>query len=130
MVKLRGPMFSLEAHGSIGNCLTYQDINGWPCAKSLRFMTYRRSDAQAVVRDIFAFGAQLWNALHDPKKDKWNAYKDYLKLTGYKSFISYYLKRSHLALWQFELPPSTGFCITGNHNVADFIAGGGIMLPV
>lgn len=129
MAKVRGPLFSLDAHGSIGNCLTYQDINSQPCVKSLNFPTYTRSTEQGVVRDIFAWCAQVWNQLHSLKQTEWRAYTDYKKLVGYASFMHYMLKRTHLPIWQFELPPNQGFCTVGNHNVGEFIVGGGYMTP-
>lgn len=129
MARVVGPLFSLEAHGSIGECLTYQDINGKPIVKALRFPTYRRSDAQGVVRDTFSWCSHLWAIMHEPKKDEWRAWKDAKGLVSYASYMNYMLRRTHLLVWQFEVPPDTGFCIVGNHLVAEFGVGGGYMTP-
>ena len=125
MVKLRGPLFSLEAAGSLADCLTYQSINNIPIAKSLRFPTYIRTEDQAIIRDIFDKSSNVWAIMHDPKKIVWQEHTDSQLLTGYKAFMSTFLKRTYLALWQFELPPDQGFCTTGNHNVGEFVVGGG-----
>jgi hypothetical protein len=130
MAKVKGPLFSLEAHGSIAGCLTYwDDLNKKPCVKSLRFPTYRRSPAQASVRDTFSWAAKTYFNLHHIKHTAWGNYTDYKGLVGYVSFMHYMLKRTHLPTWQFELPPNQGFCTVGNHNVGEFIVGGGYMTP-
>ncbi len=129
MVIVRGPLFSLEAHGSMADCITYQEINNQPIVKSLRFPTYRRSTEQGIVRDIFSWSAIIWRQMHDSKHTTWRNYTDYKLLVGYASFMHYMLKRTHLPIWQFELPPNQGFCTVGNHNVGDFFVGGGYWQP-
>ena len=130
MVKVKGPLFSLEAHGSLADCLTYQDINNDQCVKSLRFPTYRRSDAQALVRDTFSWAAASFFRLHCSKRTKWKEFTDYKGLTGYASFMHYMLKRTYLPAWQFAIPPDTGWCISGNEVTAEFLVGGGHIPPL
>ena len=129
MVKVRGPLFSIEASGSLADCLTYQNVNNQPVVKALRFPTYRRTDAQDEVRDIFSWAGEVWAEMHDPKKIEWRNYTDYKGLVGRASFMHYMLKRTHIPVWQFELPPDQGFCTVGNHLVGKFLAGGGFMTP-
>lgn len=130
MVKLRGPLFSVEAKGSIARCITYQTINRQPVGKSLRFSTYSRTSAQDDVRDVFSWSASTWFALHEPKKEAWRQWEDIKKLKGYQAFMNSFLNRTWLGIWQFELPPDIGFCVVGNHYTGDFDTGGGFMVPV
>jgi len=130
MVKLRGPLFSLEASGSLANCLIYQTVNNLPVCRALTFPTYSRSDAQDDVRDTFSWACGIWVLLHDVKQEAWKNYVDYQGLYGRKAFMSTFLKRTYLGLWQFELPPDQGFCTTGNHNVGEFFVAGGFLIPV
>lgn len=125
MARVRGPLFSLEAHGSIAGAITYQDINSKPIVKSLRFPTYRRSTEQGIIRDTFSWCAHIWVIMHQQKHVEWKNYRDYKGLVGYASFMHYMLKRTHLPVWQFELPPDQGFCTVGNHYVGEFNVGGG-----
>jgi hypothetical protein len=129
MVKVKGPCFSLEAHGSLADCLTYQDVNSKPVVKSLRFPTYRCSPAQAAVRDTFSWATLVWRSLPIEKRNQWAAYKDIEKLVGYAAFLSQFLRRTYQPIWQFELPPSTGFCVTGNFNVDEAYSGGAYLTP-
>lgn len=129
MVLVKGPCFSLEAHGSLADCITYITTQGYYVVKSLKFPTYHCSPAQETVRDTFSWAASLWAQMHLPKKTDWRNYKDYKLLVGYASFMHYMLKRTHLNIWQFELPPDTGFCTVGNHIVGEFLTGGGYRTP-
>ncbi len=126
MVIVRGPLFSLEASGSLAQCITYQTINGIPVVKSLRFSTYIRTDAQDEVRNTFSWVVDMWINLHEEKKDQWRAYTNAKLLTGYKAFMDQFLRRTYLGIWQFELPPDKGYCITNNHLVDEFTVGGGL----
>lgn len=98
-----------------------------PVVKALTFPTYRRSDAQGVIRDTFSYASQLWIDLHDPKKQLWRDFENYKNLVGRVSFMNYFLNRYYKGLWQFEVPPDIGFCLTGNHLVNEFAVGGGLM---
>lgn len=130
MPKLRGPLFSLEARGTLGDCLTYQEISGVPIVKANRFPTYSRTDAQDDVRDTFSWASLTWLNLHAPKKTTWQNYTNYRGLSGYKAFMDQFLRRTYLVIFQFELPPDIGFCVVGNHYVGEFTVGGAFLPPV
>jgi len=129
MVLLRGPLFSISASGTLADCLIYQTINTAPVVRSLRFPTYSNTPEQEVIRSNFSWAVDTWIALHDPKKLLWEAYENSNHLTGYKAFMDQFLRRTYLILWQFELPPDIGFCVTGNHTTGEFLVGGGYLTP-
>jgi len=124
MPKVKGPLFSLEAHGTLAGCLTYQDINAKPVVKSCRFKTPNRTEQQAAIRDTFSWAVSVWHALHQTTKQLWYDYKDTKSLVGYAAFMNTFLHRTYLMLWQFETPAQDGFCLVGDYTTGDLIAGG------
>ena len=129
MVKVKGPLFSLEAHGTLDDTLTYESGKYGYYVKANNFPTYSRSPAQGVIRDTFNWCISIWHALPSETKQYWHDHEDYQGLIGYASFMSYMLKRTYLAVFQYESPPNFGFCITGNHIVGEFFTGGGYLVP-
>lgn len=129
MAKVIGPLFSLEASGSIANALIYQQLRDTFYVRGLTFYPETRSDSQDEVRLTFSWASGIWANLHQEKKDVWDDTTGVNGMTGYLLFMNYMLKRTYLTLWQFELPPDIGFCITGNHNVDEFGVGGIYMYP-
>jgi hypothetical protein len=129
MVKLKGPCFSLAASGTIGGVLCYQKINGLHVAKALKFIKVEATPGRIHDRIWFKWAFDVWLSLAIEKKNAWKAWTDSQNLTGWKAFSSQFQRRTWLTLWQFELPPSTGFCIVGNHNTGDFKTGGGFLEP-
>lgn len=124
MPKVKGPLFSLEAHGTLNDTLTYQDINARPVVKANNFPTYRRSDDQGEIRDTFSWAIYVWHKLHPLTQQLWRDHTDPQLLTGYKAFMSSFLNRTYIWLNQFQFPDKQGFCGVGDYTVANLITGG------
>ena len=129
MTEVKGPLFSLEAHGMLGDVLVYQMVNGKAVVKANTFPTYSRTDPQDLNRDIFSWCSALFYTLHQDTQNLWRNYRNNEGLVGHSAFMQQMLKRTHQPIWQFEAPPYHGFCITGNHIVGEFLTGGDFINP-
>ena len=71
MAKVTAPLFSQEAHGTLGNALTYSK------RKTHRHVRHQKeqmdfvTEAREVQRDKFYVSSQLWRALPQSDKDMW-----------------------------------------------------------
>jgi hypothetical protein len=124
MVKLKGPMFSLKASGSIGGCITYQSNGGLSIAKSLRFYTIDVTPNRQRVRDIWSWSFSLWYLLNPLTQALWNAYKDVNNISGIRAFQNAFMRRFWLGLPEYEIPPTFGYCAVGEYKVDEFLVDG------
>jgi hypothetical protein len=127
MPVVRGPLFSMEAHGTLNGVLTYQQRGSKSVVKSNLFATPSDTDAQLAIRDVFSWAVEIWNDMHEITQALWLDQHDAKELTGYASFMNRFLSRHYAGLWQFEAPPDFGFCLVGNHLVDEFAVGGGLL---
>lgn len=123
MAKTSGALFSTDARGSVG-ALTYQHTYRRKIVRAKPIPLNRRSPAQLIVRAAHAKSIKAWQDLCDTKKLAWKEHIAPDGNRGYHAFIGYYAYRTLRTLWQWELPPSQGYCTVGNHLVGDFAVGG------
>ena len=129
MPVVKGPLFSMEAHGTLNGVLTFAQRGPASVVKSNLFSEPSCSDKQKIVRDVFYWAVSVWNDLPPKTQALWLAQHDSKDLTGYASFMNAFLRRYYLGIWQFEAPPYSGFCLVGNHLVGEFAVGGGFLEP-
>jgi len=71
MVKLAGPLFSLNAHGSIDSALTY---SGRKSGSQVRFQKRQKNYeniARKAARDAFRYAVDLWGSMPPIEKAYW-----------------------------------------------------------
>lgn len=104
MVKLRGPLFSIEARGTLGDVLTYQ--RGFGKHRVTRKPGHRDAgtEAQGLQREKFLEAVAGWHALSVEDKAAYNATADPMQMTGYQ----YYLKLCLTGVIT-PAPPDGGF---------------------
>ncbi len=90
MSKLKSPLFSLGAHGSIGDALTIQRRNRGSFARKKPIPTDPKTDLQLAQRQIYRDAVDKWNALSPEEKEAWRGVCP--GLTAYQCFISSELK--------------------------------------
>ena len=128
MAKTSGALFSTDARGSISG-ITYQHGYRRKICRGKPHPLNRKSPAQLIVRNIVSKTVIAWQSLHEEKKQLWREYVNGSGNTGYHAFIQQYISRTIQSLWQYELPPSHGYCTTGNHQVGEFLTGGDFISP-
>jgi hypothetical protein len=124
MVKTTGPMFSVEASGSLGKAITFQKVGRVKTAKQYKVPIDRKTTAQITVRQWVTRTVQRWHDLIDSQQSLWDQYTNPTGNIGYYAFIEQYLKRSHETLPQYQLPPNHGYCAVGEWLVGELIVGG------
>lgn len=91
MAKTSGPLFSEDAHGTVGKVLTYSK------RKTVKQVRYQRkqedveSAAQLVQRQKYKDGIAAWKALSEAEKAIYNQLGNARGLTGFNYFLSIYL---------------------------------------
>lgn len=71
MVKVRNPLLSQEAHGTVGEVLTYSSKKTGTQVRFQRRQKDYENTAREAVRDNFKLGIELWNYLPQNEKDYW-----------------------------------------------------------
>jgi len=104
MVKVRGPAFSVDAAGTLGDVLTYQ--RGFGKHRVTRKPGHRDANtaAQGVQREKFQEAIAYWHGLSVEEKAAYNALADPMQMTGYQ----YVVKQVLLGRLLYA-PPEGGF---------------------
>lgn len=71
MAKLKGPLFSLGAHGSVGPRLTFSSRTSGSQVRIQRAQKDYENTARQTVRDAYRWGIILWNSMPDAEKAYW-----------------------------------------------------------
>ncbi len=71
MAKLKAPLISLDAHGSIGRSVTFQSSTKRKYARTKPVPADRRSSAQLAHRQRYRDAVDIWNALTLGDKEAW-----------------------------------------------------------
>lgn len=124
MVKTTGACFSLEASGSLARAITYQKTYGARIVRKIPIPKYSRSPGQNSVRLAQAKAVQYWHLLTAGQQATWKAYSDPNGNNGYHAFMSQFIKRTLTPIWQYNLPPNTGYCLVGEWLVAEVVVAG------
>lgn len=92
MSKLKAPLLSLEAHGTLADNLTFQKRSGSKFVRRKPTPTDPKSTAQLAQRDAYQRAASSWNDLTDAQKAAWNMRARPLRITGFNLYMRYLLK--------------------------------------
>ena len=77
MAKLIGPLFSENAHGSIGKRLTYSKRKSGNQARFQRANHDANTSSQQTQRTLFLTALAAWNGLSNSQKQLWNDYNEH-----------------------------------------------------
>jgi len=76
MAKLKGPLLSVNAHGSIGKRLTYSKRPSGNQARFQRANHDANTSSQQTQRTLFLEAIGKWNSLTDEQQELWNIYNN------------------------------------------------------
>lgn len=110
MARTSGPLFSLDASGSVGKTIVYSKWRGRNYVRQHVIPTNPRSGLQVGIRAVFAYMAVHWAALSDAIKADWVAEGVRDNITGLDAMIRYNvgLARRNLGWWEEPSPtPAT-----------------------
>lgn len=73
MATLRGPLFSLQATGSVGDALVYYERMGVPCVREKVDPSNPNTADQQHIRGIFTMAVEAWqNTLSAANRTAWH----------------------------------------------------------
>ena len=87
MAKVRGPLFGLEASGTIGQAIVFSKWKGRPYVRRHVFPMNPNSVNQQGVRAEFAGAVLLFKALTAGNKLVWKAVADVISITALNAFV-------------------------------------------
>lgn len=101
MVKIRGPMMSLGASGSLADAVTFSIWKGRPYVRERVIPSNPQSGAQVGLRAMFSFLSKAWDALDAGDKASFQDLADQLVASPFNAYIAVNLHR-----WTNFLGPS------------------------
>ena len=139
MPKVTGPLFSISASGKVGEGITYQKHNIGFNVHARLVVKDKKTNKQLEVRSWWKKGYYVWrgnvsgygyylgaylDGLASANRDLWHRQGIGQSLGKINYFLKLWLKRSIRGLPQYQLPPATGFCLSGEWTSGELIAGG------
>jgi len=73
MAKLKGPLFSMAAHGTLGGCLTFNTIGAKTRVRYQRKQKDFITDARSIQRIKFGVASRIYANLTQNQKDQLKA---------------------------------------------------------
>jgi len=101
MVKLAGPMFSIDASGTIGNAVTFSKSKGRPYARVRVVPSNPKSGPQTGMRAMMRFLSQEWAGMSDVQHATWETRAKATNIAEFNAFCSY-----NMARWRHFTTPS------------------------
>lgn len=74
MAKIRGPLLSNDAHGSVGRALTFSSRRSGPQVRFQKKQTDVITPTRTTERDYFEEALGKWNTLTDDEKTQWDTF--------------------------------------------------------
>lgn len=139
MPKLRGPLFSLKATGTLGKILTFKKGVAGNIVRRHRIPKTTRNAEQDNIRVWFQRGVWTWQGkagdhgyaystlsygLQEPARESWRQSRTTGGLLGYYYFMKRWMQRSLKALPQYQVPPHYGFCVADEWLADNLICNG------
>jgi len=103
MVRLKGPLMSMEASGTIGNTLVFAKWKGRDYARRHAIPSNPRSGLQVGIRAVFGFIAQHYASLTTGNETKWADIAADLGLTSLNAYTRDAVRRARRNLgWRAD----------------------------
>jgi len=87
MAKVKMPLFSAGARGTLGDGITYKGGLGGPLVTRKPVRVRGDSEAQQAQRQRFQDGALMWKAVDAEERAEYEALGRLERMTGYNYFI-------------------------------------------
>lgn len=123
MPKLKGPLFSLAASGSVGKTLTYVDAAGGAVVRKYATPSQPHVPAQTFQRATMAALVAWWQGLDQVNRDAWDDVKGKANSSGFNKFLSENLNRKNRGLLFASTPNNSGEARIGSIDTISASAG-------
>ena len=93
MAKITGPLFSLDARGSVGRSIVYSIWKGVNYLRRHVVPQNPKSDDQIVIRTVITDGSQKWadGTITSGDKLLWNAFAEGKPFSGFNAYMKAYV---------------------------------------
>ena len=91
MVRINGPLMSVEASGKIGERLVFSKRKSGQQARFQKAQKDVVTTDRTIYRALYSMGVSLWKDLTDSEKDVFVSSAKILHMTGYNLFMKEYL---------------------------------------
>ena len=95
MARTTGPLFSLDASGSVGGAITFSKWKGRNYVRRRIIPSNPKSGAQVGRRAMFAFLSKAWTDLTAPEQASWQTIADQVVASPFNAYIKANMKRWH-----------------------------------
>ncbi len=95
MVKVHGPMMSLDASGTLANAITFSKWKGRNYVRERVIPSNPKSGGQTGRRAMFKFLSQYWSTLLSGPQATWDTLGDDLIASPFNGYVSDNMKRWH-----------------------------------
>ncbi len=106
MVKLNGPMFSIDASGKLADAIVFSKWKGRNYARALVTPSNPQSAGQTGMRMMLRFLSQDWTNLAAGQQNSWNTPADAAVVSTFNAFVG-----TNLRNWRNFLAPSIAYPI-------------------
>jgi len=89
MVKVYGPLFSLDASGTIGDAVTFSKWKGRPYVRERVIPSNPQSGPQVGMRAMLKYLAQQWAGLSAANKATWDTRAAQTAISAFNAFCAY-----------------------------------------
>jgi len=93
VVKVAGPLFSMDASGTIGNAVTFSKWKGRPYARQRVIPSNPQTGPQVGIRAMMKFLAQEWKGLGAPAKASWVIRAAQTAISPFNAYCAYNINR-------------------------------------
>lgn len=107
MVKVTGPMFSLNASGTLADAVTFSNWKGRQYVRQRVIPANPKSDAQMGRRVMFGFLAQEWAGLPDAEKLAFKDLAENLNVSRFNAYVQFNMDRWSLFTGPSQQYPAT-----------------------
>ncbi|MHC4405936.1 MAG: hypothetical protein ACYTG0_40360 [Planctomycetota bacterium] len=116
MVKLNGPMFSIDASGKLADAIVFSKWKGRNYARSLVTPANPQSGGQTGMRRMLRFLSQQWANQSAADQATWETPADAAVVSPFNSFVGANLQR-----WRNFLPPGQTYPVPDTGTVGTLL---------
>lgn len=107
MVKLNGPLFSMDARGKLADALVFSVWKGRNYARALVTPSNPQSGPQTGMRSMMKFLSQEWTNLDAAEKADWLTRAQQTVISNFNAYVSFNMLRWRSYLNPSKLTPAT-----------------------
>lgn len=107
MAGVKGPLFSLDASGSVGDAIVYAKWKGRNYVRRHAIPANPKSVGQVSVRAMLKFLAQFWQSLTAGEQTDWETRAAATNISAFNAFVAYNQERWGRYAFPSKLDPAT-----------------------